>query len=113
MSKSLLYHAFGIQGYRYRRTDYEGGCVIFHLEQDRSTYRCPCCGSPEVFSRGSVQREFRHVPIGGKPFFWPLRFPECLAVAVALFARSKSPSLPSGEAIHVVSNATPCRFCSR
>ena len=75
MSKSLLYHAFGIQGYRYRRTDYEGGCVIFHLEQDRSTYRCPCCGSPEVFSRGSVQREFRHVPIGGKPVFLALAIP--------------------------------------
>ena len=29
MSTSLLYHAFCIRGYKYTRTDYQGGQVIF------------------------------------------------------------------------------------
>ena len=34
MSTSLLYHAFGIRGYEYVRTDYQGGEVIFTIQQD-------------------------------------------------------------------------------
>ena len=37
MSTSLLYHAFGIRGYRYVRTDYLEGEVIFTIEQPRAT----------------------------------------------------------------------------
>ena len=33
MSTSLLYHAFGIRGYRYTRTDYLEGEVVFTIEQ--------------------------------------------------------------------------------
>src|SRR5260370_20067841 len=33
MSTSLLYHAFGIRGYRYTRTDYCEGDVVFTVEQ--------------------------------------------------------------------------------
>ena len=32
--KSLLYHGFGIKGYRYRRTRYEKGEIIFELEPE-------------------------------------------------------------------------------
>ena len=32
--KSLLYHAFGLRDYRYLRTRYEGGQVIFELEPE-------------------------------------------------------------------------------
>ncbi len=34
MSTSLLYHAFGIRGYDYVRTDYQDGRVIFTIMQD-------------------------------------------------------------------------------
>ncbi len=34
MSTSLLYHAFGIRGYGYVRTDYQDGRVIFTIMQD-------------------------------------------------------------------------------
>ena len=67
MSKSLLYHGFGIRGYDYRRTDFEEGRVIFTIRQPRNTFRCSACGSHNVFSRGQVLREFRTLPIGGKP----------------------------------------------
>jgi hypothetical protein len=36
MSTSLLYHGFGIRGYRYVRTDYFEGEVVFTIEQDLS-----------------------------------------------------------------------------
>jgi transposase len=66
MSTSLLYHAFGIRGYQYRRSDYQGGQTIFAIEQDPSTRRCSACGSSDVVSRGALERRFRSLPIGSK-----------------------------------------------
>ena len=64
MSTSLLYHAFGIRGYQYTRTDYQGGQTIFTIREDLHTCRCSACGSSHVQSRGHVQRRFRTVPSG-------------------------------------------------
>ena len=64
MSTSLLYHAFGIRGYRYTRTDYRDGQTIFTIHQEPETCRCSACGSSRVQSRGHVPRCFRTVPIG-------------------------------------------------
>ncbi len=64
MSTSLLYHAFGIRGYHYTRTDYQDGQTIFTIHQEPETSRCSACGSSQVQSRGHVQRRFRTVPIG-------------------------------------------------
>ena len=64
MSTSLLYHAFGIRGYPYTRTDSQDGQTIFTIHQEPETCRCPACGSPKVQSRGHVQRRFRTVPSG-------------------------------------------------
>jgi transposase len=69
MSTSLLYHAFGIRGYRYRRTDYREGCVIVSIEQPRESLRCPCCKTDDVERRGYKTREWRTLSIGGKPVF--------------------------------------------
>ncbi len=66
MSTSLLYHGFGIRGYRYERTEYVGGGVVFRLTQPRETCRCAACGSAEVTLRGHVERRFRGLPIGRK-----------------------------------------------
>jgi len=35
MSTSLLYHGFGIRGYQYVKTEYEGGQVVFTVCQKR------------------------------------------------------------------------------
>ena len=64
MSTSLLYHAFGIRGYRYLRTEYDGGMVLFHVEPNEQTVCCSACGSRNVIRRGSKERWFRSVPIG-------------------------------------------------
>jgi transposase len=66
MSTSLLYHAFGIRGYDYVRTDYQDGRVIFTIMQDPEDWRCSACGAREVHSRGHVERCFRSLPIGSR-----------------------------------------------
>jgi len=65
MSTSLLYHGFGIKGYKYLGTRYEGGTVTFRVA--RNSLRCASCGSREVLRRGQVSRIFRTLPVGRKP----------------------------------------------
>ena len=48
MSTSLLYHAFGLRGYDYVKTEYQEGGVVFTLRQRPHTCRCPLCGTREV-----------------------------------------------------------------
>ncbi len=84
MSTSLLYHAFGIRGYHYTRTDYQDGQTIFSIRQEPETCRCSACGSPQVVSRGRVERRFRAVPIGRRATFVVLPIPrvECQTCGV-------------------------------
>jgi transposase len=67
MSTSLLYHAFGIHGYEYVRSRYEGGKVIFTIRQKTEDLRCSVCRSRHVIRKGTIQRRFRCLPIGFKP----------------------------------------------
>jgi transposase len=67
MSTSLLYHAFGIRGYHYVRTEYPGGAVTFTITQPPEHWRCATCNSRQVIGRGCVERRFRAVPIGHRP----------------------------------------------
>jgi transposase len=84
MSTSLLYHAFGIRGYRYGSTHYEDGGVIFHITKDLQDCRCSACGSAHVASRGQVERRFRCPPIGRRPVTAVLPIPRvwCLDCGV-------------------------------
>jgi transposase len=84
MSTSLLYHAFGIRGYDYVKTDYREGGVVFTIQRRPHTNRCPLCGSRRVAPRGCQERTFRAVPIGGKPVSVVLPIPrvECSACQV-------------------------------
>jgi len=76
MSTSLLYHAFGVRGYRYVKTEYSQGKVTFTIEQPRESYRCPVCGSADdVMGRGRTLRRFRTVSIGGKPVYLAFAVP--------------------------------------
>ena len=67
MSTSLLYHAFGVRGYIYKATEYQQGRILFRIRHNHKRLRCPECNSRRVIRRGCVEREFRSVPIGGKP----------------------------------------------
>ncbi len=81
MSTSLLYHGFGVRGYRYQRTDYRQGEVVFTITQPRQSYRCAVCGSEDVTAKGKRKRRFRTVPIGGKRVYLEVAVPrvECAA----------------------------------
>jgi transposase len=81
MSTSLLYHAFGIRGYEYVRTEYRDGRVIFTIRQKPGSCRCSACGSPQVVSRGRVERHFKSLPIGSRETTVVLPIPrvECRA----------------------------------
>ena len=75
MSTSLLYHAFGLVGYRQVNQSFKGGQVTFRVEQPRERHRCSACGSDEVWDQGGVERTFRAVPIGSKPVLLQLKVP--------------------------------------
>jgi transposase len=91
MSTSLLYHAFGIRGYHYTRTDYQDGHTIFTIHQEPETCRCSACGSPKVQSRGQVERRFRTVPIGRRATFVVLPIPRVECLACGLVRQVKVP----------------------
>jgi transposase len=84
MSTSLLYHAFGIRGYYYTRTDYQDGATTFTIRQEPGTCRCSACGARELQSRGQVTRRFRSLPIGSRTTVVVLPIPrvECRACGV-------------------------------
>ena len=70
MSTSLLYHAFGIRkGFKYTRTLYENGAVIFVVKPDPQSLRCPACESRNITRKGIVWRMIRTVPIGRMPVY--------------------------------------------
>jgi transposase len=75
MSTSLLYHAYGVRGYRYMKTEYSEGTIKFHIMQPRKSHRCPVCNSPDVIGRGQNIRRFRTLPIGRKQTFIVLAVP--------------------------------------
>ena len=75
MSTSLLYHGFGIRGYRYVRTEYVEGGVVFTIAQDVSTCQCPACTSKNIVLKGARTRRFRGLPIGGKKVTIAFRIP--------------------------------------
>jgi len=75
MSTSLLYHGFGIRGYRYVRMKYPPGGVVFVIDRKAETCRCVACGSANVWRQGVVTRRFRTVPIGRKRVELEARIP--------------------------------------
>jgi transposase len=75
MSTSILYHGWGIQGYRYTSMHTVEGQLYFWMEQPRERLRCSTCGTSEVIAQGTTERRFRTLPIGRKPVFLVLPVP--------------------------------------
>ena len=66
MSTSILYHGWGVRGYQYVRTEFEGGRVVYLIRQDDAELRCRNCGSANVLRSGQFVREFKTLPIGSR-----------------------------------------------
>ena len=79
MSTSLLYHGFGIVGYKYVRTEYRKGDVIFTVSRKKFSLRCPVCKSKKVIQHGSLTRWFHCLSIGKKATYIKAEIPrlEC------------------------------------
>ena len=75
MSTSILYHGFGISGYRYTRTEYQQGALVFSIEKDPLSLRCPCCRGIQVTRKGTLPRWFHALPIGRKQVYIKLQVP--------------------------------------
>lgn len=76
MSTSLLYHAFGIRGYRYEATRYERGTVIVRIAAPRQSLKCPACGSGHVHVNEWCPRRWRTLPIGAKQVWIEMDVPK-------------------------------------
>ncbi len=72
MSTSFLYHAFGLKGYKYVRTKYKKGKIIFSIKKDYFSLECPCCKSKNLKLKGTVKRTFKAIPIGSKEVYLEL-----------------------------------------
>lgn len=67
MSRSLLYHAWGLRGYRLARTGFESGRICFGIEHEEAAPCCSHCGSSRTEKSGKVPRRLRTLPIGSRP----------------------------------------------
>lgn len=87
---SLLYHGFKVRGYRYLKTEFIEGAVIFHIAYHHAKLACAACGSADVARRGAVVRRLRSLPIGAKPVWLHLAVPrlQCHACQLTRQARA-------------------------
>lgn len=67
MSTSLLYHAWGLRGYRLAGTGFEKGRICFTIEHPEDGLCCAHCGSTRTGKSGKVPRRFRTLGIGSRP----------------------------------------------
>ena len=68
MNGSLLYQAYGVQGYSYSSTEYKGNAIFLHLKTiPQKRHTCPHCGGHDVIKYGVVHRILHNLPFGSKP----------------------------------------------
>jgi len=80
MSTSLIYHAFGLQGYEYVHQQFVGGRILFRVRPKAKLLCCFRCKSYRVIRRGMRERMLRTLPIGFKPVWLLVEVPrlKCL-----------------------------------
>ena len=94
--KSLLYHGFGIKGYRYRRTRYEKGEIILSWSP-KNVRKVP--QGQKLMGRGFRWRDVRTVAIGLKPVVLRVKVPRWLNTTTGEeFEQSLCRSLPENHA---------------
>jgi zinc-finger of transposase IS204/IS1001/IS1096/IS1165 len=73
--KGLLYQAFGVKGFRYLRTRYKGGEIIFEVEPEKEP-EVPA--GQKLRRHGYRWRTVRSVSIGLKPVILKVKVPRWL-----------------------------------
>jgi len=72
MSTSLIYHGFGVYGYKYFKTDYSKGEIYIHIRKRAEYQYCANCGSRNVLKKGRIKRKLKTLPIGKKNVYMVL-----------------------------------------
>jgi len=74
MSTSMLYLGFGINGYHYTRYKYQQGALVFRIEKEPTSLRCPSCKGIQVIRKGTAAlRWFLTLPIRCKQVYLKLQ----------------------------------------
>lgn len=89
MSTTLLYRAFGLDGYRQVSQRFEEGHVILRIDKPAERLRCSHCGSTEVWGQGGVERTFQTIPIGCKPVLLQYKVPRVFCLDCKLSRQVK------------------------
>jgi transposase len=76
MSTSLLYHGFGVRGYRHLATDFRDGVIVMRIEPKRESLKCATCGCTHVHVVERFRRWWRTVPIGAKGVWIEMQVPK-------------------------------------
>src|SRR5262249_48289735 len=102
MSNSLLYHAFGLRGYDYVKTEYQAGRGDLHPVPAAAHLPLSGLPFPGRSPAGTPGRRFQAVPIGHKPVtvILPIRRVECprdLISASDAYPVRTSSQLPAGR----------------
>jgi len=66
MSTSILYHSFGIRGYKYLKSEFRNGATYFHIEKSSSKQYCSVCQSRNVIRKGCTIRKLKTLPVGDR-----------------------------------------------
>jgi transposase len=72
MSTSILYHAFGLKGIRYQKTQYLGNTMIISAEMTDQYVKCPDCSHRKATYKGHKTRRFIMGHCGRKKCFLDL-----------------------------------------
>ena len=76
MSDWMLYHVWGIRGYKVAQCQMvDRAQVLVTIEPTPQVLRCPRCGTKDVIRKGVNMRLFRGVPVGRKPVWFAAQIP--------------------------------------
>ena len=76
MSDWMLYHVWGIRGYRTTHCDKFGEqAAVVTLKPLASLFRCPQCGSKDVTRKGAKRRLFLATPVGRRRMYFETTIP--------------------------------------
>lgn len=67
MNPSDLYHQHGVREQVCTRAEYRSKTILLLINTKKSKFYCAHCKSKNVIRSGVVLRDFRTVPVGGKP----------------------------------------------
>jgi transposase len=67
MSVSMLYHTYGVNGVKYKSTQFIQGMTIINAELDQFGETCPKCKSSDLHFNGIRERRLQMPPTGDKP----------------------------------------------